>query len=260
MSGIYRQLNGNSWINVAFPTHCHRGHGPMSIPRADPRHRSYLWREMESALTARVIVDVSGCLVMLCELDTIGWRKTAYILHILTKQRTKNIPYSTSTAHIWRETCHISWKWDRGSLNVWIQINPSSSYFSFTSIHPYIAQGMWKCLGLFSFKRFCFSQANYIILIICPHLYIAKFSCTKRTAKITWTQFQYFIVSWLWRACCTRKKNRTNKNRPTNNGIEQQQKQNQQLTTNTKSPVIICYEYELYTQILHEWYIYQHVP
>ena len=76
--------------------------------------------------------------------------------------------YSTSTAHIWRETCHISWKWDRRSLNVWIQINPSSSNFSFTSIHPYIAQGMWKCLGLVSFKRFCFSQANDIILIICP--------------------------------------------------------------------------------------------
>lgn len=76
--------------------------------------------------------------------------------------------YSTSTAHIWRETCHISWKWDRRSLNVWIQINPSSSNFSFTSIHPYIAQGMWKCLGLASFKRFCFSQANDIILIICP--------------------------------------------------------------------------------------------
>ena len=110
-------------------------------------------------------------------------KNSIHITYILTKQRTKNL-YSTSTAHnIWRETCHISWKWDRGSLNVWIQINPSSSNFSFTSIHPYIAQGMWKCLGLVSFKRFCFSQANYIILIICPHLYIAKFRCMKRTAK-----------------------------------------------------------------------------
>ena len=122
----------------------------------------------------------------------------------------------------------------RNSLNVWIQIHPSSSYFSFTSIHPYIAQGMWKCLGVWGWfpsrDFFCFSQAHDIILIICPvTIYIAKFRCMmmyEKNSKMTWTQFQYFIVSWLWRACCTRKKHRTNKNRP--------HKQWYQTTTKTK--------------------------
>lgn len=92
--------------------------------------------------------------------------KTAYIhtYHIIywrsKEQKTIKNMYSTSIAHIWRETCHISWKWDRRSLNVWIQIHPSSSNFSFTSIHPYIAQGMWKCLGLVSFKRFFLLQPS----------------------------------------------------------------------------------------------------